>query len=78
MTKMENSSSDLVKCEMNQEVYFSIPPEIRSLITIIQVEPKDFDYSDNEKWKQAKYESTKAYKAQKKIEFQIRKEVDNK
>ena len=32
----------------------------------------DFDYSDNEKWQQAKKESTKAYKELKKLEFDIR------
>ena len=32
----------------------------------------DFDYSDSEKWQQAKKESTKAYKALKELEFNLR------
>lgn len=37
----------------------------------------EFDYSDSEKWQQAKKESTKAYKALKQLEFNLRNNKQN-
>ena len=61
-----------VRCEMTEQVYLMIPAHIREGVDILNVEPKEFDYSKVEKWKLAKIESDKAYKKLKKIEFEIR------
>ncbi len=59
---------------MTEEVYNNLPPVLRSEMQVINVEPKDFDYSFSHKWNLAKSESSKAYKKLKKIEFEIRNE----
>jgi len=69
---MTSLSKEWVRCEMEKEVFFLIPPDLRKFIEIVNVEPKDFDYSDSEDWKEAKSRSTKAYKKLKEIEFKIR------
>lgn len=43
-----------------------------SEITLKNKEPKDFDYSFDEKWKEAKKESDKAFRKRKEIEYKIR------
>ena len=65
-------SNNFIRADIPEGVYAKIPSAIREQIEIIRVEPKDFDYSKDEKWVAAKYESTKAFKLLKKIEYEIR------
>jgi len=58
--------------ECDESIYLSIPSEIREDISIKTREPKDYDYSTNEKWQEMKRESTKAYKKLKELEYKIR------
>ena len=57
---------------MPQDVYEKIPPDLRELIDIQNIEPEDFDYSTDELWVELKKESTRLYKKLKEREFQIR------
>ena len=68
---------EIVKAKMSKEVYFKIPQNIRNDIEISEVTIDDYDYSDNEKWSEARKESTKAYKKLKEIEFKIRNNEGN-
>lgn len=61
-----------VRADISTGVYAQIPAELRRQFSIVNVEPKDYDYSNSEEWKLAKSESTKAFKRLKKIEFNIR------
>jgi len=61
-----------IRADIQEGVYAKIPSELRETFDIIRVEPKDFDYSHDERWKMAKYASTKAYKKLKEIESNIR------
>ena len=64
----------LIRADIPEGIYSQIPAELRREFSIVNVEPKDYDYSSSEEWKLAKSESTKAFKKLKKIEFNIRKE----
>ena len=41
-------------------------------VDIQQIEPNDFDYSNDTKWQEARKVSIKAFKKQKEIEFKLR------
>jgi len=64
----------LIRADIPEGIYSQIPAELRREFSIVNVEPKDYDYSENEAWKLARSESVKAFKKQKLIEFNIRKE----
>ena len=66
---------DQVKLVISSDVFNSLIENKllkMSDVDIQQIEPKDFDYSGYPQWVEAKKLSTKAYKALKKIEFDIR------
>ncbi len=63
---------ETVKANMNKDLYLSLPKEVRDQIDIKAIEPEDYDYSEDEIWQALKSKSTKAYKALKKREFEIR------
>jgi len=52
--------------------YANIPQEHRENMQIKLIEPKDYDYSDDWEWVELKKRANKAYKEQKKREFEIR------
>ena len=61
--------------DLPENLYLLIPKEIRDEMTIKTREPKDKDYSNDEKWVELKSLSTKAYKKLKVREFEIREEL---
>ena len=63
---------DYIKCHISEEDYKKINKDVRSNIEILSVEPEDFDYSFDETWKELKSKSSKAYKAVKKREYELR------
>jgi len=63
---------EIVKANMNKDLYFSLPKEVRDQIDIKAIEPDDFDYSDDERWQALKKKSIKAYKDLKEHEFNLR------
>ncbi len=66
---------EVVKLKMDEAIFVDLIKsgqlQFRD-VEVIQIEPNDYDYSDNEKWVEAKSASTKAYKKLKEIEFKIR------
>jgi hypothetical protein len=66
---------DYIKVILPVMVYKKFHKRIRKFCTIENVEPKEFDYSKDDIWKELKSKSTKAYKAVKEREFKIRKNL---
>lgn len=69
---MNSRSENWVRLDIREADYVSLPPETRSLFEIVKVEPKDYDYSEDEKWQLLRKEATKYYKKQKEREYEIR------
>jgi len=67
---------DYIKCHISLDDYKKINKDIRSNIEILNVEPKDFDYSSDDIWKELKSISDKAYKKVKIREYEIRKNLN--
>lgn len=63
---------EVIKVKISKDLYFKIPISIRDKMEIQDVEPDDFDYSEDEIWLQLRKESMKAYKKLKEREFNIR------
>jgi hypothetical protein len=63
---------DWYKLKMPQSVFDQLTPEQRHLIELSDVEPDDFDYSEDEIHRELKSVSTKAFKALKKREYELR------
>lgn len=63
---------DFLKCKMPQSVFEQLTPDQRHLIEVSDVEPESFDYSYDEIHRELKSISTKAYKALKKREYELR------
>lgn len=68
-------NKDLLENEINLKISESQYKEIRGSLgdhEIKNIEPKDYDYSYDEVWRQLKSESTKAYKKLKTREYDLR------
>lgn len=63
---------DWYKCKMPQSVFDQLTTDQRHLIELSDVEPDDFDYSEDEIHRELKSASTKAFKALKKREYELR------
>jgi len=63
---------DIITVEMPMVVYQSLPLNIRDEMTAKNIEPKDYDYSNDEIWIKLNAIAAKAYKAKKEREFNIR------
>lgn len=63
----------MITININEEDYLLIPKEVRDRMEIKVIEPKDFDYSQDDVWRGLKKKSDKAYKELKKREYEIRK-----
>lgn len=63
---------DTIRIEILEKDYLSIPEDVRDRIVIRIIEPKEYDYSDNEEWAKLKKEVNKIYGDLKKLEFKIR------
>ena len=61
-----------IKSIMPVSVYEQIPKYLRDAIDIQNIEPDDFDYSEDEIHRELKSASTKAFKALKKREYELR------
>ena len=74
---MESSKNNIISVEILESDYLLIDKEVRDRMNIKIIEPKDFDYTFDDKWNGLKKESTKAYKELKKREFELRHEKHN-
>lgn len=63
---------EIVLCEIPKQIYELIPSLLREGINIKTVDVDNYDYSDDDKWKILKNESSKAYKKLKEHEFNLR------
>jgi hypothetical protein len=65
--------SEIIKAEFTNELYQSMPDDIRSHIIIRSVETGD--YSNDPEWVILKEESNKAFRKLRKKEFQLRESL---
>ena len=64
--------SQVITIKMGEEEYNSLPIELRDLLLVHTREPKEKrSYPEDEAWIKLKEQSTKAYKALKKREFEL-------
>ncbi len=63
---------EVVKAKMRKALYFQIPENVRAEIEIQDIEPEEYDYSDDEIWQELRKQSTKAYKKLKEREYNLR------
>ena len=57
---------------MPQDAFEKIPKELRELIEVQNIEPDDFDYSNDSIWLELKKESSRAYKKLKDRQYKLR------
>ena len=55
----------IVRVEMSEDFYNQLPENLREQMTLKSIEPKDFDYSKDEGWKELNKASSKAYRKRK-------------
>lgn len=69
---MGASAKEFLNMRMMEEDYQNLPPDVRETMEIKNIDVDDFDYSDDEQWRELKKDANKAYKKLKKREFEIR------
>lgn len=63
---------EIVKAKIPLRLFESLTTDQRLQIEVDQIEPDDYDYSDDAIWQELKSKSTKAFKELKAREFKIR------
>ena len=69
---MGATAKEYLRFEMDKDDYEMLSNQVRSKIEPISIDVRDFDYSEDEMWKELKSISTKAYKKLKAREYELR------
>lgn len=71
---MGASGDMFIDLRMSEQDFGDMPPGLRSKIEIRKIDEVNPEYKDDELWLKLKAESSKAYRALKKREFELRQE----